>query len=86
MLYEVITYLLDNEAYAFQEQHTAPDVLLVSRGNLFLEKALQLAGASVIRMTPAHKDGNGEVTEPKLPEPKPDIIVADGIMPDYMLV
>ncbi|GAA0382974.1 VWA domain-containing protein [Paenibacillus motobuensis] len=78
------SYLLDNEAYAFQEQHTAPDVLLVSRGNLFLEKALQLAGASVIRMTPADKDGNGEVTEPKLPEPKPDIIVADGIMPDYM--
>lgn len=77
-------YLLDNEAYAFQEQHAAPNVLLVSRGNLFLEKALQLAGASVIRMTPAEEDGDGAVAEPKLPEQTPDIIVADGIMPDYM--
>lgn len=77
-------YLLDNEAYAFQEQHAAPNVLLVSRGNLFLEKALQLAGASVIRMTPAEEDGDGAVAEPKLPEQTPDIIVADGIKPDYM--
>ena len=78
------SYLLDNEAYAFQEQHVAPNVLLVSRGNLFLEKALQLAGASVIRMTPAEENGDGAVAEPKLPEQTPDIIVADGIMPDYM--
>ncbi|WMT39922.1 VWA domain-containing protein [Paenibacillus sp. D2_2] len=78
------SYLLDNEAFAFREQHAAPNVLLVSRGNLFLEKALQLAGASVIRMTPADKDGNGEVEEPTLPEQTPEIIVADGSMPDYM--
>lgn len=78
------SYLLDNEAYAFQEQHAAPNLLLISRGNLFLEKALQLAGANVIRMTPADEDEEGVAAEPRLPAPTPDIIVTDGVMPEYM--
>ncbi|GGF86252.1 BatA domain-containing protein [Paenibacillus aceti] len=78
------SYALDNEAFAFSGQHRAPQVLLFSRGNLFLEKALQLAGASVTRMNPDDGGETGASEVPKLPERTPDIMVVDGQAPDYL--
>lgn len=51
-------YAPDNEAFAFRERGGAPQVLLLSEGNLFLEKALQLSGARVTRMEPGPITGS----------------------------
>lgn len=45
-------FLLDNTAYQFPSTPRAQQVLLVSTGNLFLEKALQLAGVSTLKVNP----------------------------------
>lgn len=45
--------LADNVSYAFPEGGRAPRALLVGSGNLFLEKALQLAGVEVTRLLPS---------------------------------
>ncbi|MUG44022.1 vWA domain-containing protein [Paenibacillus woosongensis] len=82
-------YAVDNVAYAFRERGGAPHVLLISEGNLFLEKALQLSGARVTRMEPGtsapsnepdSEEGNG----PALPKDKPDTIIIDGMTPAYL--
>ncbi|GAA3403868.1 VWA domain-containing protein [Paenibacillus hodogayensis] len=46
------SFRIDNVSYAFPDSNRARKVLLVGDGNLFLEKALQLAGAEVIKLAP----------------------------------
>lgn len=79
------SYALDNESFAFLEQAGAAKVWLISKGNLFLEKALQLTGAQVTRITEAQADGQGEDKAPAIPENKPDVIVIEGALPDYAM-
>lgn len=43
-------YAADDDAFAFAESGGAIQVLLLSNGNLFLEKALRLSGAEVTRL------------------------------------
>jgi len=50
------TYAADNAAYAFMSEQGPKRALLVTQGNLFLEKALQLAGAEVTKIM---ADGKG---------------------------
>lgn len=86
-------YTPDNEAFAFREQGGAPNVLLISSGNLFLEKALQLSGARVTLMDSESdsdsdsafnegKTGNIEIR--KLPSQTPDIVIVDGDAPTFL--
>ncbi len=78
-------YTADNEAYAFLEEAGSGNILLLSSGNLFLEKALQLTGARVTRMDPGAATGAKDVSGvPALPEAKLDIIVIDGVEPDFV--
>ncbi|RCX20411.1 von Willebrand factor type A domain-containing protein [Fontibacillus phaseoli] len=78
-------YAPDNEAFAFREEAGSANILLLSSGNLFLEKALQLTGARVTRMDPGASTGkNGGSGVPALPDAKPDIIVIDGAEPDFV--
>lgn len=81
-------YAPDNEAFAFRERGGAPGVLLISQGNLFLEKALQLSGARVTRMEPLSSAANAKNEEatkaPAVPKDKPDLIIMDGKPPAYM--
>lgn len=79
----------DNEAFAFRERGGAPNVLLISQGNLFLEKALQLSGARVTRMEPLPSAGSNTADEqaakaPAIPKEKPDMLIMDGSPPAYM--
>lgn len=75
-------YALDNESFAFLEQAGATKVWMISKGNLFLEKALQLTGAQVTRI--AAGEGAGTSEAPALPDSRPDVIVIEGAMPDYL--
>ncbi|GGH13321.1 VWA domain-containing protein [Paenibacillus segetis] len=83
-------YAPDNEAFAFREQGGAPNVLLISSGNLFLEKALQLSGARVTLMGPdssSSSDDEGEAgntSTRKLPSLSPDIVIVDGEAPAFI--
>lgn len=78
-------YAPDNEAFAFREKADSANILLLSSGNLFLEKALQLTGSRVTRMDPGASTGkNGGSGAPALPDAKPDIIVIDGAEPDFV--
>lgn len=81
-------YAPDNEAFAFREKGGAPGVLLISQGNLFLEKALQLAGARVTRMEPLSSSANAGDEEaakaPETPKDRPDLIIMDGKSPAYL--
>ncbi|GGG80028.1 vWA domain-containing protein [Paenibacillus radicis (ex Gao et al. 2016)] len=45
-------YAADDVAYQFPSESRAKRALLVSKGNLFLEKALQLAGVSTVKADP----------------------------------
>ncbi|MEJ8306762.1 VWA domain-containing protein [Saccharibacillus sacchari] len=88
-------YAADDDAFAFPESGGAVKVLLLSDGNLFLEKALRLSGAEVTRLdlsgnaptadTEASdtEEGAGktESTAPPLPEEQPDIVVVEGELP-----
>ncbi|WP_059051468.1 vWA domain-containing protein [Paenibacillus senegalimassiliensis] len=77
-------YSLDNEAFAFREQAGDANVWLISSGNLFLEKALQLTGAKITRIAPtAANGGEGGSAAPALPESKPDAVVIEGSLPSY---
>jgi hypothetical protein len=62
----------DNQAYAFPENNQDTVALMISGGNLFLEKALQLAGVTVIK-TQQDSGGNWVV-----PRSEFDFIVVDG--------
>ncbi|GAA0133410.1 hypothetical protein YSY43_02500 [Paenibacillus sp. YSY-4.3] len=82
-------YAADNEAFAFREKGGVPHVLLISEGNLFLEKALQLSGARVTRMepgtsAPSDESANEGDKGPALPKDKPDMIIIDGAPPAYL--
>lgn len=79
-------YAPDNEAFAFLESGDEPDILFISPGNLFLEKALQLSGARVTRMNtvPAGTDEAAAAGRPALPGIKPDLIVIDGAPPAFL--
>ncbi|WP_042160651.1 vWA domain-containing protein [Paenibacillus gorillae] len=46
------SYAADDVAYQFPSESRAKRSLLVSKGNLFLEKALQLAGVSTVKADP----------------------------------
>ncbi|OWR32940.1 hypothetical protein CDO73_00010 [Saccharibacillus sp. O23] len=81
-------YAADDDAFAFPETSGTVKVLLLSSGNLFLEKALQLSGAEVTRLdlsgggasgAAAGKEGASET--PPLPEQRPDLVVAEGAIP-----
>lgn len=90
-------YSADNEAYAFGKSSREPRVLLFTPGNLFLEKALQLTGAEVTKLTLSEEDaasnaqsnnrkkGKAEETSPSpaVPKEKPDLIVVDGKAPGF---
>ncbi|MUG68337.1 VWA domain-containing protein [Paenibacillus campinasensis] len=56
-------YAADNEAYAFSRGHGTSRVLLLTSGNLFLEKALQLSGAEVTRIATGIADEAGADAE-----------------------
>ncbi len=90
-------YAADDDAFAFPETGGTVKVLLLSDGNLFLEKALRLSGAEVTRLdlsgnVPA-ADGDAEASEtekdtgttasktPPLPEEQPDLVVVEGELP-----
>lgn len=81
-------YAPDNEVFAFREQGGAPNVLLLSAGNLFLEKALQLSGARVTLMDldSEHASvGQTDNTETrKMPTQSPDIVIVDGETPAFL--
>lgn len=90
-------YAADDDAFAFPESGGAVKVLLLSDGNLFLEKALRLSGAEVTRLDlsgnapaadadaeaseTAKKAGTSESSAPPLPEERPDIVVVEGELP-----
>lgn len=85
-------YTADNETYAFGMKHGTSRVLLLTPGNLFLEKALQLSGAEVTRVT-VNNTGDSESANSKgkdadqnnevpVPDGNFDLIVMDGPMPE----
>lgn len=81
---ETDAYAPDDEAFAFLERADSPDVLLLSPGNLFLEKAVQLTGARLSRMQLPAEGGDGaEGQAPSLPERRPDLIIVDGPLPEF---
>jgi len=71
----------DNTAFAFLSSQGAKRVLLLTQGNLFLEKALQIAGAEVIKLPFASQEGNEGAPNEELPLPTEsvDIVVLDGV-------
>ncbi|KOR82398.1 vWA domain-containing protein [Paenibacillus solani] len=89
-------YAADNQSFAFGLGHGSSRVLLLTSGNLFLEKALQLSGAEVTRVawndaegkkdedeissTQADKDSAASETPP-VPEGEFDLLVMDGAVP-----
>ncbi|MDR0269828.1 VWA domain-containing protein [Paenibacillus sp.] len=78
-------YPADNEAYAFSQPNETPRILLMTKGNIFLEKGLQLTGAEVVKMALPEEDSAD--TDPKrstgtaVPDHLPDLIVIDGTAP-----
>ncbi|WNQ09837.1 VWA domain-containing protein [Paenibacillus aurantius] len=72
------TYPADNRAYAFPEGDRPRKALLLSEGNLFLEKALRLANIEITKM--AVQPG----TAPLTAESKPDLIVVDSVSPSLL--
>lgn len=62
----------DNVAYAFPAAERPPAVLLVTPGNVFLEKAIRLSGAAVLKI---QTDG---AAVPPLPQSPVDWVVLDG--------
>lgn len=80
-------YPADNEAYAFSQPNETPQILLLTRGNLFLEKGLQLTGAEVVKMALPEEDSGAvdskQTSETTVPDHPPDLIVIDGQMPSF---
>ncbi|MBT2762129.1 BatA and WFA domain-containing protein [Paenibacillus sp. ISL-20] len=90
-------YAADNYSFAFGLGHGSSRVLLLTSGNLFLEKALQLSGAEVTRVawdgSEDKKDGNPVTDQntdkgsaaldvPPVPDGEFDLLVVDGSMPE----
>lgn len=79
-------YMADNSAYAFSRRADTARILLMTRGNLFLEKGLQLTGAEVVKMSlPETAEGAAAnpLSKAPLPENKPDLVVIDGTLPSF---
>ncbi|PZD96236.1 hypothetical protein DNH61_08495 [Paenibacillus sambharensis] len=72
------SYKLDNTAYGFPVSSGLPRALLVSSGNLFLEKALRLAGVQVVLADPQRYEPDGSTAA------SIDWIVIDSV-PDHSL-
>jgi hypothetical protein len=68
--------LADNVSYAFVEGDRPRKVLLIGKGNLFLEKALQLAGAEVTKLDP---DGAEGWIRSQKPDNGPDVVAVDSV-------
>lgn len=77
-------YVPDNSAFAFLEEGGATNILMLTQGNLFLEKALQLTGSQVTRMDTRKTSEDASDYVPPPPANHPDIIVVDGEMPHYI--
>ena len=85
-------YSADNETFAFGMKHGSSRVLLLTSGNLFLEKALQLSGAEVTKVgvntaggdsaDGKEKDGTDQSNAVPVPEGNFDLIVMDGSIPE----
>lgn len=91
-------YAADNQSFAFGLGHGSSRVLLLTSGNLFLEKALQLSGAEVTRVAlneskdktaedhgSADKEagkGSTAADVPPVPEGEFDLLVIDGDVPE----
>lgn len=91
-------YAADNQSFAFGLGHGSSRVLLLTSGNLFLEKALQLSGAEVTRVAldesknktaedngSADKEagkGSTATDVPPVPEGEFDLLVIDGDVPE----
>ncbi|MFC4775178.1 VWA domain-containing protein [Paenibacillus sp. GCM10023252] len=71
-------YSLDNTAYSFGSASSKVKVMLVTKGNLFLEKALQLAGVETTKLNPDQyvPSSGGKDTEA-------DWILLDGLADKY---
>jgi len=72
----------DNKAYSFLSDQGQARVLLVTKGNLFLEKALQLSGAQVVKIQIPSDDNNGNHVVMRkdtiiVPDTKLDIVILD---------
>lgn len=81
-------YAADNEAFAFREHEEPLNILYLSQGNLFMEKALQVTGAHVTKLVTkqpdvTRTDGTTE-DSPPVPEQRPDVIIIEGAAPDYV--
>ncbi|MHA0857184.1 vWA domain-containing protein [Paenibacillus sp. CMAA1364] len=91
-LQDADAYEADNVSYAFNHKSSTPRILLLSSGNLFLEKAIQLTGAEMTKMiisttgTDANEqeDGGIGMSSPPIPKEVPDLIVVDGEMPEFL--
>jgi len=66
----------DNVSYAFLAGERPKRVLAIGGGNLFLEKALQLAGAEVTKLQPEGADAWIATLKP---ESAPDVIVLESV-------
>jgi len=64
---------MDNTAYQFPSTPRVRQALLISEGNLFLEKALQLAGVQTVKINPDSASPTGEQVD------KLDWIILDGM-------
>lgn len=73
------TMTADNASYAFLEGDRPKRALLVGAGNLFLEKALQLAGAEITKLSP---DGADAWARGHKAEDGPDLLVLDAVSAD----
>lgn len=76
----------DKYAYAMLAEQGAKRALLLSKGNLFLEKALQLSGVEVIRVQIPSDEGE-EVAQREVltvPDAKVDFIVLDGVADEWI--
>jgi hypothetical protein len=84
-------YEADNVSFAFSSKQSAPKVLLLSSGNLFLEKALQLTGAEITKMAITetraddHTNDELDLSLPPVPKDMPDLIVIEGAIPDFAM-
>lgn len=90
-------YAADNSSFAFGLGHGSSRVLLLTSGNLFLEKALQLSRAEVTRVAMDGSDGKKDEDKsaekdadklsadsgvPPVPDGEFDLLVIDGMIPE----
>nr|WP_305120974.1 VWA domain-containing protein [Saccharibacillus sp. JS10] len=87
-------YSIDDNAFAFPESDADVHVLWISKGNLFLEKALRLSRAEVTRLdvsgnasdSSENKSGQAsdQASDLPLPEKQPDIVIIEGQVPSAL--